>query len=132
LKDAGVKVIYYFGKNNDLTFFKENSFHVEKFVGRKLPLSQIKTHCELFDGVQIDIEPVKSGSESYLDYLRQVRKACPRPKTVSVAASVFHPPKDLFNKLLKPSKVYVWDKSYFNQVAEHVDTIMAMNYDIGA
>ena len=127
----------YTGKSASLTaahlkLFHQNGIDVEKFTGKRLPMAQIKEYCEKYDGVQIDVEPVKSGDASFLQYLSDVRENCPKPKHISVAASVFSADSSLTAQLTNPEKVYVWDKDYFDKIAPLVDTIMAMNYDIGA
>lgn len=138
LQEAQVKTIYFTGKSadfrpEDLAFFHDHQIKVQKFTGKRFPMDQVKAYCQTFDGIQVDIEPTKSGDESYLQYLDQVRTQCPKEKNqISVAASAFAGSSELNSTLSNPEKVYTWESNYFDSVAERVDTIMAMNYDIGA
>jgi hypothetical protein len=77
--------------------------------------------AEGFDGVQLNIEPTRSGDAGFLRLLADVRTALPEGAFVSVATNLWGP-RWLPNRML-------FSDAYLRQVAALVDQIAVMNYD---
>jgi hypothetical protein len=75
-------------------------------------------------GVQINIEPMTSGTASYLTVLDEVRAALPPGRKLSVAA---YPPPTRW----QPSQDVHWNEAYFREVAKRCDHLAVMMYDTG-
>lgn len=84
--------------------------------------------ADLFDrhprvaGVQINIEPLRSGNADFLVLLDEVKAAMPPDKILSVAA---YPPPTNWHRF---PEVH-WDEAYFAKVANRVDQLSVMMYD---
>jgi spore germination protein YaaH len=78
-----------------------------------------------FDGVQLDVEPVTSGNQDYLDLLSIVRETIGTHKLLSIAAHKWRP--DLI--FLEAFETSYWSGDYFSQVAAKVDQLAVMGYD---
>ncbi len=89
------------------------------FVASTVDLLQ--THPRLA-GVQVNIEPLPSGSPGFLTLLEDLRLAMPADDLLSVAA---YPPPTVW----QPSLDVHWDKAYFTEVALRVDQMAPMMYD---
>lgn len=75
-------------------------------------------------GVQVNIEPMPSGDADFLTLLRELRRALPPGKLLSVAA---YPPPTRWH----PFPEVHWDKAYFQKVAAEADQLAVMMYDTG-
>ncbi|HHT9137882.1 MAG TPA: glycosyl hydrolase family 18 protein [Candidatus Wunengus sp. YC60] len=84
-------------------------------------LDLLQTHPK-FQGIHINIEPWPSGNQSLLTLLKEIRKALPQDKVLSVAA--FLPPT-----FWQPFKETHWDAAYFREIAKNVDQMVVMMYD---
>jgi len=73
-------------------------------------------------GVQINIEPVKSGDTNFLILLDELRIGLPKGKLISVAA---YPPPTWF----QPSEDVHWGQNYFSQVSRRSNQMVVMMYD---
>lgn len=80
-----------------------------------------------FDGVHLDVETVRSGDESYLLLLEEIRTAI-GDRILSVAGSYWLP--GVVNGLPVLER-FKWDGEYYRAVAERVDQIVTMTYDSG-
>lgn len=75
------------------------------------------------DGVQLNVEPMPSGSPGYLELLREV-KAAIGGRTLSIAA---YPPPTSH----QPSSDVHWDLPFMKQVCHEADELAVMAYDTG-
>ena len=86
-----------------------------------------------FDGVQLDLEPVRSGDARFLQLLTKLQQTKPPGKTLSVAGYMLEPDIRIRNEIeVRPKDVnvpLVWDRSYYTQVMGHSDVVVIMNYD---
>lgn len=73
-------------------------------------------------GVQVNIEPLPSGSSDFLLLLEELRAALPPGRIISVAA---YPPPTRWH----PFPDVHWEEGYFRQVAGRSDLIVPMMYD---
>lgn len=73
-------------------------------------------------GVQVNIEPLPSGNQDFLDLLSEIKAALPVGKVLSVAA---YPPPTIWH----PHEEVHWDEPYFREVAKRVDQLAPMMYD---
>ena len=99
--------------------FPESSRWRNNFVASVADL--LRAHPRLA-GVQVNIEPMPSGTLGFLDLLDELRAAMPREKVLSVAA---YPPPTI----LHPFPAVHWDEGYLREVAKRVDQIVPMMYD---
>jgi len=83
----------------------------------------LETYPE-FTGVHINIEPLPSGNQAFIQLLKDLKTQLPNGKLLSVAA---YPPPTYW----QPDKKVHWEKNYFMQVASHVDQVTVMMYDTG-
>lgn len=75
-------------------------------------------------GVQVNVEPLRSGDADYLKFLEEIRRVLPPSKILSVAA---YPPPTRWHQY---PDVH-WDESYFREVARRSDQLAVMTYDAG-
>jgi hypothetical protein len=75
-------------------------------------------------GIQVNIEPLASGDEQFLQFLNELHAALPKNKLLSVAA---YPPPTRWH----PYPEVHWDEFYFRQVARRCDQLAVMMYDTG-
>jgi len=75
-------------------------------------------------GVHLNIEPMPTGNQRFLELLEEIRQAMPDKKILSVAA---YPPPTRWH----PFPNVHWDEPYFRQVARRVDQLACMMYDTG-
>jgi hypothetical protein len=84
-----------------------------------------------FDGIHFDLEPLQSGSKSFLALLDQVHamtKAHGVP--LSVAAAQLNPRPGMNGALVAlTGQSKWWSKGYFKQVANRAEQIAVMSYD---
>lgn len=83
-----------------------------------------------FDGIHLDIEPVREDDTAFILLVAQMRQALPNAK-ISVAMDEWQP--HIFSQLIAkfldmPIESY-WSTSQIKQVAELVDQIVVMTYD---
>ncbi|MHB1004311.1 MAG: glycosyl hydrolase family 18 protein [Chloroflexota bacterium] len=78
-----------------------------------------------FDGVQLNVEPLPNGDESFLDLLLEVRSAIGPRKTLAIAGHKWAPD---FVPLVERYSSY-WKPDYYRQVASLVDQVAVMTYD---
>lgn len=76
------------------------------------------------DGVQLNVEPMPSGSEGYLDLLRAVKEAIGPGKILSIAA---YPP----TTPLHPFEDVHWTLEFTAEVCAVADELAFMGYDTG-
>lgn len=84
-----------------------------------------------FDGVHLDLEPVRSGSAGFLAVLAQVRAVTgARAVPLSVSAPQIDPLPGLHNLgiALRDHGKW-WSQAYFAEVARRVDQVALMSYD---
>ncbi|WP_354643391.1 hypothetical protein [Kitasatospora camelliae] len=84
-----------------------------------------------FDGVHLDVEPVRSGSAGWLTLLDRVRPVtAARGAQLSVAAPQIDPVPGLHRVgLAVADHGKWWSRSYFAETARRVDQIAVMSYD---
>jgi len=70
-----------------------------------------------FSGIHINIEPMPSGNKAYIELLRELDKALPPGKILSIAA---YPPPTLYQITRKVH----WEKKYYETVSQEVDQIV--------
>lgn len=99
--------------------FLESEKWRENFIGS---IIRLMTAYPSFSGVHVNIEPMPSGNKDFLTLLRDLKKAMPDGKILSIAA---YPPPALHR--LSP-KVH-WGKEYYGSVAGEVDQMAVMMYD---
>lgn len=75
-----------------------------------------------FAGVQVNVEPLRSGDRGFLALLDELRAALPPGKGLSVAA--YPPPTRLH-----PYPDVHWDEGFFREVARRTDLVAVMMYD---
>jgi hypothetical protein len=73
-------------------------------------------------GIHVNIEPLPSGNESYLELLHELRQYVTAGKILSIAA---YPPPTLYPQTLDVH----WEKAYYAKVAREVDQMVIMMYD---
>lgn len=73
-------------------------------------------------GVQVNVEPLRTGTGSYLVLLEELRKAMPEGKLLSVAA---YPPPTRWH----PYPDVHWEEAFFREVASRSDQLAVMAYD---
>lgn len=84
-----------------------------------------------FDGVHIDIEPVRDNDEDFLLLLKEIREVISKDKIISVALAEFIPGSLIF----AAEKIYAF-KNFNSEVsykdgAKYADQIVVMAYDTG-
>jgi hypothetical protein len=86
---------------------------------------------EGFDGIHFDLEPLQSGSKSFLALLDQVHALTKaRGVPLSVAAAQLNPRPGMNGVLVAlTGQSKWWSKQYFGQVAGRVEQIAVMSYD---
>ncbi len=99
--------------------FPDSAAWRRRFIASTVAL--LKDHPR-FAGIHINIEPMPSGTESFLVLLEEVRQALPPNKLLSVAA---YPPPTW----LHPHSEVHWDENYFRKAAERSDQMAVMMYD---
>lgn len=84
-----------------------------------------------FDGVHLDLEPVRSGSAGFLRVLDQVREVTAARRVVlSIAAPQIDPLPGLHRAgILVAGHGKYWSQGYFAETARRVDQIAVMSYD---
>jgi hypothetical protein len=86
-----------------------------------------------FDGVHLDIEPLRSGNGDYLRLLDRLAPAVrERGGVLSVAAHQIDPVPGghaLAGMLTPDGRTKWWSRDFFGQVARRVDQIAVMSYD---
>ncbi|SCD29563.1 hypothetical protein GA0115245_100726, partial [Streptomyces sp. di188] len=84
-----------------------------------------------YEGVHMDLEPLHSGDEHYLDLLDDLRKLTKdRDAQLSVAAHQIDPLPHLHSVAgLVADHPKWWSQEFFGQVARRVDQIAVMSYD---
>jgi hypothetical protein len=83
---------------------------------------ELLTAYPYFAGIHLNIEPMPSGNRDFLTLLRELRRALPEGRMLSVAA---YPPPTI----LHPFSQVHWDQEYFSRVAAEVDQLVIMMYD---
>jgi hypothetical protein len=84
-----------------------------------------------FDGIHFDLEPLQSGSKSFLALLDQVHAMTKsRGVPLSIAAAQLNPRPGMNGVLVAlTGQSKWWSKQYFGQVAGRVEQIAVMSYD---
>ena len=85
-----------------------------------------------FDGIQYNIEPLRSGDEGFLNLLRETRLTLPETP-ISIATDEWQP-KSLSNLVAKYFEIEVisyWATEDFKEAMPLVDQVVIMGYDIG-
>ncbi|MEK0450626.1 MAG: hypothetical protein RL088_2894 [Verrucomicrobiota bacterium] len=117
----GLRVIPWIGGPNGTSALISDKTWRDTFT--KDAASLLAAHPRLA-GVQINIEPLRSGDPDFLLLLENLRAALPPGKLLSVAA---YPPPTLWH----PFPDVHWDEPYFRQVARRCDQLAVMMYDAG-
>jgi hypothetical protein len=73
-------------------------------------------------GIQINIEPLRSGNRDFLTLLDLVKDTLPRGKILSLAA---YPPPTVWH----PFPEIHWDQAYYGEVSRRCDQMAVMMYD---
>lgn len=115
---ASVRVMPWIGGPHD-AFLLSNPRWVQRYLQSVTRLFDL--HPRLA-GVHLNVEPLPSGEQAYLDFLRALRLAIPEGKVLSVAA---YPPPTPW----QPTLDVHWEEKFFRQVAERVDQLVPMLYD---
>jgi len=115
----GFKVFPWVGGVLDLDVELESSEWRNAFTNSIAHL--LETHPR-FAGIHINIEPMPTGTEEFLQLLDQIRGALPEGKRLSIAA---YPPPTIWHRF---PEVH-WEESYFREIATRVDQIVPMMYD---
>ncbi|MCD9143425.1 hypothetical protein [Streptomyces albireticuli] len=85
-----------------------------------------------FEGVHLDVEPVRTGDASFLTLLDGLRPAVRSAGGVfSVAAQQIDPVPSMHRAARAAGSPKWWTQKYFGQVARRVDQIAVMSYDTG-
>ncbi len=86
---------------------------------------------EGFDGIHFDLEPLQSGSKSFLALLDQVHAVTKaRGVPLSVAAAQLNPRPGMNGVLVAlTGQSKWWSEQYFGEVARRVEQIAVMSYD---
>jgi hypothetical protein len=79
-----------------------------------------------FDGIHLNVEPVNSGNQRFLEWLEYIKSRIGRGKILSVAAS-----KPAFIDGFNISPLRSWDLDYLEAVIRKCDQMVLMNYDTG-
>jgi hypothetical protein len=75
-------------------------------------------------GVQVNVEPLPTGTAEFLLLLEELRASVPAPKVLSVAA---YPPPTWWH----PFPEIHWEEAYFREVSRRCDQMAVMMYDAG-
>lgn len=78
-----------------------------------------------FDGVHYDFEPIREGDEGLIDLIRETRARFPG-RLISVATPQLRP-WCVSGSL--PYLGWLWSRSFYTEVARHVDQVVLMGYD---
>ncbi len=100
---------------------------IDEASWRKTYAANIRTLLEAHPrlaGVQLNIEPLKDGTEPYLLLLDEIRAALPEGRKLSIAA---YPPPTRW----QPTQEVHWGENYFREVAKRADHLAVMTYDTG-
>lgn len=102
----------------------------EEVVHNISNLSVILTEIIGFDGIHFDIEPVWDGDEEFIALLASVRESLGEEKKISVALAELIPQSILWlTEHIYSFENYNSEVNYSN-VAQHVDQVVAMVYDL--
>lgn len=115
----GFRVLPWIGGRLDVHCSPESPRWRARFVASAVDL--LTAHPRLA-GVHVNIEPMPSGNSHFMTLLQELRQALPAGKTLSVAA---YPPPTLWHRF---PEVH-WDRTYYGQLAAHVDQMAVMMYD---
>jgi hypothetical protein len=85
-----------------------------------------------FDGIHVDIEPVRPGDEDFLLLIQEIKAKLPQVP-LSVAMDQWQPEKlsDLVAKAINTSIESYWTTQQVENVAEFADQLVVMTYDTG-
>jgi len=98
--------------------------HLEDLAQRKAFAEHARRLVELgADGIQLNVEPLPSGTSAYLDLLREV-KAAIGERTLSVAA--YPPPAEA-----QSDGDTHWELPFMSKVCQTADELAVMAYDTG-
>lgn len=75
-----------------------------------------------FAGIHINIEPMPSGDQNYIELLKEIKRSLPEGKMLSIAA---YPPPTIWHKF----KEVHWEESYYRQISRQVHQMVVMMYD---
>lgn len=73
-------------------------------------------------GIHINIEPMPSGEQDFIELLKEIKNILPQGKILSVAA---YPPPTIWHRF---NNVH-WDKIYYQQISKYADQMVIMMYD---
>lgn len=80
-----------------------------------------------FDGLHLDVEPVKDRDKAFIKLLEDVREALGEERTLSIAGRRIWP---IFPTIRWPLVgQWSWSASYYQKIARRVDEIAVLNYD---
>lgn len=115
---------------------------VEAKAGGRLDLTSVETRKAVvgtanrflnmgFDGIQYDIEPIRSGDRVFLDLLKNTRReTARRHRILSVAACKPEPFRGAEWTARRVSRFPgYWTRDYFLKVADQCDQVAIMTYD---
>lgn len=118
---AGVRVIPWVGGPNGPNVRAQDPAWRAVFCG---DIARLLARHPRLAGVQLNVEPMRSGDEAFLRLLEDVRAVLPPGKLLSVAA---YPPPTWWH----PFPDVHWDEAYFRAVARRCDQLAVMLYDAG-
>jgi hypothetical protein len=113
-----IRVVPWTGGNLDSDVHLQDETQRRGFAGHARRLIELGA-----DGVHLNVEPLKSGTDAYLELLREVRAAIGK-HTLSVAA---YPPPTAF----QPDSEVHWELPFMREVCKNADEIAVMAYDTG-
>jgi len=112
-------VVPWIGGVLDLHCFPERPQWRSAFISSVVDL--LLSHPRL-SGVHLNIEPMPSGNQDFLNLLRGLQKEIPEGKILSIAA---YPPPTFWHPFMDVH----WDESYYKQIVHHADQIVPMMFD---
>jgi len=115
----GFAVLPWVGGVYGLHCFPESKEWRKNFITSVLELLQL--HPRLA-GIHVNIEPMRTGNEDFLLFLKELKQTLPDDKLLSIAA---YPPPTKFH----PFPDVHWDQDYFNKISNISDQMSVMMYD---
>jgi hypothetical protein len=114
-----VRVIPWVGGVLGLHAFPGSPAWRHRFI--KSILDLLQTYPAI-SGIHINIEPMPSGNQDFIELLQELRSQFPAGKIISISA---YPPPTFHQQTLDVH----WEKAYYAKVAQEVDQIVVMMYD---
>lgn len=113
------KVLPWVGGVYTKNFFPDSQKTREAFIASVITLLE---NYPGFAGIHINIEPMPPENKNFIKLLKELKKALPEGKMISVAA---YPPPTVWHRF---PDVH-WNKEYYAEVASNTDQLVVMMYD---